>query len=165
MANTRILTEAEKEAIYDAQRSGSAYVKPASDDDTLIEILIDLYGTGNEDDEPTPPADVKAWIDQHFEDEDTPLSDTERKVIGVLFPSVAADKPTMPPNPSPLLLAVADFIESYQPGDEANEADDRCDEPFDRAVDAAAELPRPLRDRAAALLQGFVAGVEAASAE
>lgn len=42
------LTEAQKEAIYDAQRDGSAYIRPEPDP------------------APSLPADMKAWIDRNL---------------------------------------------------------------------------------------------------
>lgn len=66
------LTEAEKEAIYDAERDGSAYVK-ADVWAPVLDIICD------------PTNDGRAHEDA---DEDTPISDDEVQIIRALYPDI-----------------------------------------------------------------------------
>lgn len=113
----------------------------------LLNDLIEWTqrGLDAEDADPAPnlPQDMKDWIDRH---------------LAVDRHLAAEALQAGPPEDIDAIIALLEKFEAYY-----EVGDGSANEPFDHAVDAAAELPRPLRDRVATMIEGFLAGVRAAA--
>lgn len=128
-------TQAERD--YDAQRDGSAYVKPEQTDQEYEQLLDSVWARitsilADADPDPAPnlPADLKRWIDRHVEEEQAQPAE----------------------QPATLMLAVADFIAPY----EQDDAEDT-----DAIIEILRSLTRPAN---ATPEQEFAAGVAAGQA-